>query len=131
MRLIETDEDGMVSPPEREIATSASGEPEKLQPLFGDSLNHLLKVQLTLVTTQVEDAVYRKQDQELELSFNFITPDFKLDSMADTMVEGTIFTFTCKNHKIEPSYMLKLSCESPKKWKFKIKIKFKLKINLI
>ena len=106
MRLtIETDEEGMVSPPEREIATSASGEPEKLQPLFGDSLNHLLKVQLALVTTQVEDAVYRKQDQELELSFNFITPDFKLDSMADTMVEGTIFTFTCKNHKIEPYYI--------------------------
>ena len=95
MKLMETDEEVMVNAinnaTERGMAaTSGSGRPEEVEPTFGDSLNHSFSVQLSLVTTQVEDAVYTEQDQELDLSFNFITPDFKLDSMADMTVEGVL-----------------------------------------
>ena len=57
--------------------TSGSGVQE---PMFGDSLNHSLTVQLRLTTTQVEDAVYTGDDMVLDLAFNFITPKFEFEA---------------------------------------------------
>ena len=60
------------------------------EPTFGDSLNHSLTIQLTLTTTKVEDAVYREENTVLDLTFNFITPYFKFENMAETSVEDAL-----------------------------------------
>ena len=85
-KLMETDEevpiDGNMT---KEIPSSGS---ETNAPTFGDSLNHSLTVQLSLVTTRVEDAVWTMNgDIELDLNFNFLTPNFVFDNLTEISID--------------------------------------------
>ena len=85
-KLMETDEevpiDGNMT---KEIPSSGS---ETNAPTFGDSLNHSLTVQLSLVTTRVEDAVWTMNgDIELDLNFNFLTPNFIFDNLTEISID--------------------------------------------
>ena len=86
---LETDEevpiDGNMT---KEIPSSGSG---TNAPTFGDSLNHSLTVQLSLVTTRVEDAVWTmNSDMELDLNFNFLTPNFVFGDFAEMSVDSVL-----------------------------------------
>ena len=88
-KLMETDEevpiDGNMT---KEISSSGSG---TNAPTFGDSLNHSLTVQLSLVTTRVEDAVWTmNSDMELDLNFNFLTPNFVFGDFAEMSVDSVL-----------------------------------------
>ena len=89
IKLLETDEevpiDGSMT---KELPSSGSG---TNAPTFGDSLNHSLTVQLSLVTTRVEDAVWTmNNDTELDLNFNFLTPNFVFSDFAEMSVESVL-----------------------------------------
>ena len=85
-KLLETDEkvsiDGNTT---KEIPSSGSG---TNAPTFGDSLNHSLTIQLSLVTTRVEDVVWTMNgDMELDINFNFLTPKFVFDNLAEMSID--------------------------------------------
>ena len=90
-KLLETDEvvpvDGNST---KEMPSSGSGT-MATGPMFRDSLNHSLTVQLSLITTRVEDVVWTmNSDMELDLNFNLLTPYFVFDNFAEMSVESVL-----------------------------------------
>ena len=86
-KLLETNEE---IPIDGSATNSGSGTMTTV-PIFRDSLNHSLTVQLSLITTQVEDVVWTmNDDMELNLNFNFLTPKFVFDNFAEMSVESVL-----------------------------------------
>ena len=82
-KLLETDEVPMTE------GIDFNGSGERKEAMFRDSLNHSLTVQLSLVTTRVENVVWT---MDSDLSFNFITPNFVFDNFAEMSVESVLLT---------------------------------------
>ena len=86
-RLMMTDEEISGNGASKEGSGSGSGMKEVT---FGDSLNHSLTVQLTLTTTQVEGAIFTGDNMVLDLTFNFITPNFEFENIAEMTVDDIL-----------------------------------------